>query len=108
MVTDHLRKLIAQAAGVSVDQVKLEHPELEDHGDYSTNIALLLKGGHKLAEEIASKLEGEDFEVSVAGPGFINFKLSPQYLTKQLDLIIKQSDKFGANDAGKDETILVE
>ena len=39
-IADKIRQSIAQAAGVSVDEVTLEHPNLESFGDYSTNIAI--------------------------------------------------------------------
>jgi arginyl-tRNA synthetase len=79
-VQDELKKIIAGAAGVDPSLVKLEHPEVEEFGDYSTNIALTLKGGRLLAEEIVSKIKKDDLvgEASVAGPGFINIKLNPQ------------------------------
>ena len=60
-------------------------------GDLATNVALQLakplgKNPHKIAEQIAEKLRGEaDFaEVSVAGPGFINIRLSDSALLESL------------------------
>jgi arginyl-tRNA synthetase len=59
-------------------------------GDYATNIALQLakplgKNPRDVAEEIAVKLreEGDYDEVSVAGPGFINIRLSDSELVRQ-------------------------
>ena len=60
-------------------------------GDLATNVALQLakplgKNPHEIAEQIAEKLRGEaDFaEVSVAGPGFINIRLSDSALLESL------------------------
>ncbi len=96
MIAEDLRKIIAQTAGVEEAQVHLEHPELEQHGDYSTNIALVLKGGRKLAEEIAEKIIYNRIEkVEVAGPGFINIKLDQRYLYQAQDSILNQMAKNG-------------
>jgi arginyl-tRNA synthetase len=70
----------------------LTRPE-EQFGDYSTNISLQLSKqlsknprliGVQLAEELKTKLADYVSEVSVAGPGFINLKLSDQSLLEEL------------------------
>jgi arginyl-tRNA synthetase len=89
MIAAQLRKIIAKSAEVEEDLIHLEHPDLEEHGDYSTNIALVLKGGRKLAEEIAVKIVDDRIEkVEVAGPGFINIKLNQRYLLQAQDLVL--------------------
>ncbi len=86
----NLKDIIAQAAKITVDQVNLEHPELEEHGDYSTNIALVMKGGRKLAEELALKIKGDMIaKTEVAGPGFINIWLKNEYLVEGLGQVSK-------------------
>ena len=63
------------SALVSVDQ-----PKEISHGDYSTNVALILskklgKPPMEVAQKIAGSIKGKMFEkVEVAPPGFINFK----------------------------------
>lgn len=78
---EKLTQLISDLYGVTAD-VKLTRPDPQ-FGDYATNVAMQLvkqlgKNPREIAEEIATKLrENEDFtEVSVAGPGFINMRLS--------------------------------
>jgi arginyl-tRNA synthetase len=78
---EKLTQLIADLYDVPVE-VKLTRPDPQ-FGDYATNVAMQLvkqlgKNPREIAEEIAAKLrENEDFiEVSVAGPGFINMRLS--------------------------------
>lgn len=78
-------QLISDLYGVTAD-VKLTRPDPQ-FGDYATNVAMQLvkqvgKNPREIAEEIAAKLrENEDFtEVSVAGPGFINIRLSESAL----------------------------
>jgi len=96
-------KAVCSVAGVCVPaaQIKMEHPEAEEHGDYATNIALELKGGRPLAEKVAGLIKSDDFEVSVAGSGFINFKLKSDYLVSQLS-------KVEIPHTGKGRTVVVE
>ncbi|MBI5358614.1 arginine--tRNA ligase [Candidatus Amesbacteria bacterium] len=95
MLRDKLRQTIADAAGVDITEVQLEHPNLESYGDYSTNIAIKNKLD---AKEIASKIPG----ASVAGSGFINITLSQDVL---LSLISNVCDM---PDIGQGKTVIVE
>jgi len=91
-----IKKVIAgcvgDAFGVDVS-VELSRPE-EKFGDYATNTALQLakrtgKPPREIAEKLATatmeKLGGRISEVSVAGPGFLNLKLSDKALLDALD-----------------------
>ncbi len=79
----------ARAAGqltAEVPAIGIEAPRDSAHGDVASNIALTLakperKAPRAIAEIIKSHvtLPAEVSEVSVAGPGFINFKMSPAY-----------------------------
>jgi arginyl-tRNA synthetase len=80
MIADKLKLQIAQAAGVSPEEVALEHPNLESFGDYSTSIAIKKKLN---AQTIADKIPG----ASVAGPGFINIKLTNEDLVEAMSNI---------------------
>lgn len=84
-----LATTIEQLYGVK-PAVVLSRPEPQ-FGDYATNVALQLAGKldkspREIAEKIAASLgENEDFaEVSVAGPGFINFRLSDAALIRSV------------------------
>lgn len=89
-IADDIKVKIAKAAGIEVEQVKLEHPEREEFGDYSTNIALILKGGRQLAEKIAGKIKEDEMikKVEVAGSGFINVWLQTDVLSKSFDSLL--------------------
>ncbi|PJE16242.1 arginine--tRNA ligase [Legionella sp.] len=74
--------------------VNIERPRDPNHGDFSTNLAMILAKlvgmpPRVLAERlIASISSHEDLErIEIAGPGFINFTLSQQGLQNQLKLI---------------------
>ncbi len=78
--------------------ISLEHPKERLHGDYSCNIALILSKELKrkpvdLANEIVSKLNESGIEniskIETAGPGFINFYLSNDFVQKQIIEIAK-------------------
>jgi arginyl-tRNA synthetase len=79
----------AHAAGQlssEIPSIGIEAPRDSAHGDIASNIALTLakperKPPRAIAEIIKSQvtLPAEVSEVSVAGPGFINFKMSPAY-----------------------------
>jgi arginyl-tRNA synthetase len=75
-----------------VDRVTLESPRDPSHGDFSSNIAFLLKDilrepPRSIAEKIVETLEREDSlgEAQVAGPGFINLRVRPQGMRKFLE-----------------------
>lgn len=99
-----IAQLIQEEFGVETS-VQLSRPEPQ-FGDYATNIALQLSGKlskppREIAERIAEKLRasGEFTEVNVAGPGFINIRLSGEAL---LDLT---RDEPIANRAGQNIVI---
>ena len=97
--------------------VQLEHPEVSEHGDYATNIALVAaqklgRSPQELAQEIKEKVEAQKPKcierVEVAGPGFINLFLSKDYLIGELQEVIRQKNKYGIGDALKGKKIMVE
>jgi len=82
MIRDEIIKALKKATGVK--EINLEFPENEAHGDYATNVAMVLAKKKKrksgeLAEEIVKKLQKDKdlakivAKIEVAGPGFINF-----------------------------------
>jgi arginyl-tRNA synthetase len=85
-------KVILEEFGVELNkglQVMMSHPTLVEHGDYSTNIAMLLakelrKSPLQIANLIKEKLEVEGnvgglcSQIAVAAPGFINFYIDWQ------------------------------
>ncbi|MEK7505660.1 MAG: arginine--tRNA ligase [Patescibacteria group bacterium] len=115
-------KLLALVAGVCEEvfpgvtprkEVVVERPSDMAHGDYATNAALAFSGNPKdNADKILSVINKNlpDYlsGVSVAGPGFINFTLSPKYLSEVLTSVIKEGPKFGHNPAFAGLNILTE
>ena len=86
-------------------EVLVERPENKEYGDYSTNIALLLK---KNPQEIANTIKSPVLEKVEVKNGFINFFVSEEYLQKQVSEILKQKESFGQLKIGRGRKINVE
>ena len=100
---------------------QIEMPKDQKHGDYASNIALILASMEKrnpreLADRIAEVLnnnniaENKDIvkSVEVAGPGFINFKINNKVWLDSLKEILAQNENFGRLDIGNDKRIQIE
>ena len=93
-----ISKVVHELFGVNDIDVILTRPDSK-FGDYSTNVAMQLAGQlnknpREIAEKIAEKLrENSDIsDVSIAGPGFINIRLSDNVLGVELDKIVSGSN----------------
>jgi arginyl-tRNA synthetase len=100
MIKKQIEKLINKALGeLNAPDFSVEIPTNKNHGDYSTNIAMVLarqlkKNPMQIAEEIAKKIKSNNFKkIEPVKPGFINFFLSEKYLQKQLKTILKKDYK---------------
>lgn len=101
--------------GINDIKISIEKPKNKDHGDLSTNIALLLtkkikKNPLEICDELKNELIKSDlFEsIEIAKPGFINFKLAISSLTESLNKIIELNNNYGQNKSGKSKKVLVE
>jgi arginyl-tRNA synthetase len=95
--------------------VAVEPPRDASHGDLATNAAMVLAkpagtNPRALAEAIAPKLRDlpNVTSVDVAGPGFINIRLSPDAWRNELKSILAEGDEYGLSDVGKNERVNVE
>lgn len=96
---------VAQPAGAGV----VEPTGDLANGDYTSNLALVLKrDARELAQELEKTKPEEVEKIEVAGPGFINFYLSPDYLRNNLQEILDQEDKFGWNENLEGKKVIVE
>ncbi|MDZ7859309.1 MAG: arginine--tRNA ligase [Candidatus Krumholzibacteriota bacterium] len=98
------------------DEIQLERPKELGNGDLSSNIALVTAGKiksnpRKLAEIIIDKISSDpDFisGIEVAGPGFINFFFSVNYLKYQVLKINREQESYGNLDIGKGKKVQIE
>lgn len=116
----HLRRLLDKAiakAYPSAGQVDVPVEPATDakFGDFASSVALKLakqlnEQPHDVARHLIAQLGTLTpmiDKAEVAGPGFINFTLSPTWLMKQVNGIL-QDKRYGENDSGKQQKILVE
>ncbi|MAO66395.1 MAG: arginine--tRNA ligase [Balneola sp.] len=97
-------------------EIQIEDPRQPEHGDASSNIAMTLARPLKnnpraIAQQIVDGLEYDEKKVSaveIAGPGFINFRYSEEYLFDELSEILKTGAEFGKSDSHQGKRILVE
>jgi arginyl-tRNA synthetase len=101
--------------GHSDIEARVERARDPRHGDFATNAALLLAkpaglSPRDLAQQIIASLPPSDFieGVSVAGPGFINFRLSARAFERQTETVLAQGASYGRSDAGAGLRVLVE
>jgi len=115
-VAESIKKAIydGQLELEKVPEVSIEVPREKEHGDYATNIAMVTAGRagmnpRKIAEIIVDNFEAADVEeISIAGPGFINFSLSSRWLQDNLKLIHGLGDNYGKIDEGQGKSVQFE
>jgi Arginyl-tRNA synthetase len=102
-------------AGTSFANVTLEPPRDASHGDLATNAAMVLAKGagmnpRALAEAITAKLSVNPAITSaeIAGPGFINLRLSPGAWLEELAAIAQLGADYGRSDMGGERVVNVE
>jgi len=86
-------------------EVEIERPAESAFGDYSTNIAMIIK---KNPQEIADSIKSDILEKVEVKNGFINFFISKEYLQKQVGEILKEKEKYGNLKIGKGQKINIE
>jgi len=121
-----IEKLILNAATVAYEkgdlpsaefsEIEVEVPKIESHGDFSTNIAMIMASAlkmppRKIAAAITKHLIDQKemlANTEIAGPGFINFLLKTSSWHPVLRKIHAEDSRYGAADLGKGKKIQVE
>ena len=97
-----------------IPEIKVEVPREKEHGDYATNIAMVMAKVFKRAPRQIAELLKENIDnnlikdVSVAGPGFINFNLKNEWLYETIDLINELKEDYGKVKVGQSKKVLIE
>ena len=93
----------------------MERPQNPEHGDYASSLPLKLARATGINPlTIANDMVGliasspEVDSIAVAPPGFINFTLKSDWLTKQVDAILRAGDAYGNVDLGQGSRVQVE
>ena len=100
---------------VTLPEVMLERPQNPEHGDYATSFPLKLARATGLSPlEIAGNIaeliapSPEVADIAVAPPGFINFTLKTDWLTRQVSSILSSGDAYGNIDLGRGSRVQIE
>jgi arginyl-tRNA synthetase len=102
-------------AGLDFSKVKVEPPREVSHGDMATNAAMVLskpagKNPRQLGEILVEKLKALPTvaEASVAGPGFVNFRLKSEFWLEIIKDILKAGIHYGDSSMGNHEKVNIE
>jgi len=123
----NLTHIIKDALGLAADSgllgPDLPAPVVEmtrdrKFGDYATNVAMVVasKQGidpRSLAQELAQRIReadtgGDISEVSMAGPGFINIRMSSRFWSRVLKTVLEKGGDFACSDLGAGKKVQVE
>lgn len=127
IIADALQQILAEgvlpdavaAQCKDSDNIKIDATRDTKHGDYASNIALVLAKGagkkpRELAELIADKLSAVAIvnKIEIAGPGFINFFLAPSSQLQIVADVVEQGEQYGnsssANQSNQAQSIQIE
>ena len=117
-VMNALGRLVAEGKieAVPLPTFNVERPADVSHGDFSCNAAMAsakaLKNNPRAIGQMiadAAILDGTVFEkIEVAGPGFLNFFISPVWFNETVDEVISSGSDYGKTELGKGKRVLVE
>ncbi len=96
-----LREAAREVYGVELDGVHVERPNEASHGDFASNVALanakvFRRNPRDVAQGLADALKASFVDgIEVAGPGFINFRLSSEAFGEELQELLVAGDEYG-------------
>jgi len=100
---------------INLDEIIVEKPRNKNHGNWSSNIAMVLskeikKNPLDIAKIITKNIEENSSieNVEVLAPGFLNFKLSEKFRSDLLNEILVKKSRYGANNVGKNKKVQLE
>ncbi len=111
----NLRNQGTLPADLAAPEFVVERPKDRSHGDFATNVAMTLakparSNPRAIAQALIDALPANDdiATVEIAGPGFLNFRLSASAWQRQLRAVHAQGDAYGRNASGGGRTAGVE
>ena len=123
MITEVLATALADSFSeldiqIAASEIQMERPSLREHGDWSSNVALMTskslgRNPRELAEDLVKLVELKSLDsierMEVAGPGFFNFHLAPQWLHDVLtDVLTQGEDGYARPTVGNGASINLE
>jgi arginyl-tRNA synthetase len=117
LVESALQSLVDQGV-LAADAVRppvIERARDPEHGDFATNAAMVNSKAaginpRQLAEQLVASIPAADFisEVSIAGPGFINFRVASDAQSAIVERILSEGEQFGRSTIGEQKKVQVE
>ena len=117
LVESALQSLVDQGV-LAADAVRppvIERARDPEHGDFATNAAMVNSKAagmnpRQLAEQLVAAIPAADFtsEVSIAGPGFINFRVASDAQSAIVERILSEGEQFGRSMIGEQKKVQVE
>jgi arginyl-tRNA synthetase len=107
-----VRAAVRSAYGVELDGVHVERPNDPSHGDFATNVALanarvFRRNPREVAENLVEALDAPFVRrAEVAGPGFVNFWLSPEALWEEVGALLAEGEGYGRREPSGDPMLL--
>lgn len=118
MKKDTVKIIREAAAALGIFQgphVEIEIPKVDSFGDLSTTIAMglartLKTPPKKIAEDLISAITDKSIfdKIDIAGPGFINFTFTKEYLCASIGKLLAEKESFFREDIGLGKKVLVE
>lgn len=118
LINDAIKKCVSDGVFILSDDVEFDLlvPKVEAHGDYAASVALMIasKAGlkpHDVANAIADRVERDPKiikDIAVAGPGFINFTVSPRFYLEGLREVEMGGVNYGRLRLGAGKKLQVE
>lgn len=126
LLTEKIKGIIKKTQGVEVKDLVLEHPANEKFGDFATSIAMSLakkveKDPWEIAQEIVGELKGADLSfkslkdhypifssIEAVKPGFVNLKLSEEWLKEEVTKVLESGNKYGLSNIGQNKNMIIE
>ncbi len=116
-LTIALRRVLSDLGIEPPAEIHLERPARRDHGDFSSNVAMAsarsaARAPRELAQEIVARLAAAPppgvTAVEVAGPGFVNFRVSDSWWHDLIPTVLAAGVDFGRSEIGAERSVLVE
>ncbi|MEN6371639.1 MAG: arginine--tRNA ligase [Armatimonadota bacterium] len=100
----------------AIPEVEIDIPKKKEFGDYSTNVAMVLartlgKSPREVAQQVIDRIMqsgGIIEKVQIAGAGFINFYLKPDWYHNIIRMVDTEKERYGTSSKHTGESILVE
>jgi arginyl-tRNA synthetase len=107
-----VREAVYRTYGVELNGIHVERPNDPAHGDFATNVALanakvLRRNPREVAENLVGALDAPFVrEAEVAGPGFVNFRLSTEALWDEVGSLLREGELYGRREPSGDPVLL--